>query len=962
MKRKLYSFLAIFLVIACMITMVGCEFNFSGTTTNHNYSNDWTSNDTAHWHECIDDGCTEISDYAEHTFDTGVENNGSVVYTCTTCQKQITISGYTATFVCDDNVSVVIYDSQDVSGEGSQTTAAYARDGETGSLLVDGNGQINFKVVLEDSYAVSSISITGAYNKIKNDPESDGSTDYYRITKVASNLTINITTTLESEATGYSVTFDIPEGVTVTVFDTQDITGEGTNVADGESVYAKTSAGVISKTGAEQVNFVISVPEGYEIDTVTAEGTYNKIKADPEGDGSSNYYRITKITSDVSVSITIKEITDENNDDITEDYDFDINYISGTQNAYSVVQNDNGEYTLTFNAISSDTVYQISGTLNGNIVIDVGDNYKFELELCGITITSEHNSPIVILSADKVTLTAKNGYVNNINDNRAEITDDEQYSSAIYSVVDLTLGGQGTLNVVSTNNKGIHTKDDLEVKKLTLNVTCKDNALKGNDSVTISSGILTLIASQGDGIKTSNSTVKYYDDGVTVKKIQGTISITGGTINIYSACDGIDAAYNVEISGTPTINIWTDKYSEYSEEVTNVEDDIYYIRSTTTSYKYSIYYYNSSTGDYVWKNSSSYKSVNAGMGRTYYYYQIDKPSGYTSMTVYVYSSSQSQGQSSSYVAKSSSMTLNSNYDTIAYSTNGRTGTASFGWTNYGASTQGGPGGMNEGNPNKGDYSTKGIKADNEILISGGTIYIKSYDDCIHTNNDVVLGDEDDANDDYYGTGNIVISGGTLTLYSCDDAIHADQDLTIKELANITVTSSYEGLEANRIFFNGGTVYVYATNDAANAATCNGKYTPLISMTGGYVDLATPSGDTDTMDSNGNITISAGTLVLKNGQTNGTSMTGGTLDLDGTLSITGGNIISIGCWCQEASMSSQASSTSTTLSSGTYTLKNSSGTEICSFTLSQSYKGYRIYCYGKSGTYYLYNGTSQILSF
>ncbi|MBR1677096.1 MAG: hypothetical protein IJ706_07305 [Clostridia bacterium] len=83
------------------------------------------------------------------------------------------------------------------------------------------------------------------------------------------------------------------------------------------------------------------------------------------------------------------------------------------------------------------------------------------------------------------------------------------------------------------------------------------------------------------------------------------------------------------------------------------------------------------------------------------------------------------------------------------------------------------------------------------------------------------------------------------------------------------------------------------------------------------------------------------------------------DLDGTLTVTGGNVISIGCWCNEAKMSYNAASTSTTLSSGTYTIQDASGNVIETFTLSSSYRGYRIYLYGKSGTYYLYRGTTLV---
>ena len=53
-----------------------------------------------------------------------------------------------------------------------------------------------------------------------------------------------------------------------------------------------------------------------------------------------------------------------------------IECISGTKNAYQMEGN-----TLTFTAAADETVYAVSGTFKGNIVIDVGDGVKFTLEL-----------------------------------------------------------------------------------------------------------------------------------------------------------------------------------------------------------------------------------------------------------------------------------------------------------------------------------------------------------------------------------------------------------------------------------------------------------------------------------------------------------------------------------------------------------------------------------------------------
>jgi len=472
--------------------------------------------------------------------------------------------------------------------------------------------------------------------------------------------------------------------------------------------------------------------------------------------------------------------------------------------------------TLTFSGLDANTVVSVSGEFDGRIVIDAGDSYKFEIELCGVTLFCTTAEPIEIKSGDTITITAKKDSKNYIYDlrNAVDSSDDTVHSSAIYATCDLNLSGKGELFVISSNNNGIHTKDDLKVKNLTLSVTCKDNALKGNDSVTITGGVLTLIAKAGDGIKTSNSDISSKGNQ------RGTVAISGGIVDIYAACDGIDAAYNAEISDEAIVNIYTDKYSPYSESVEtsdNENGNSRFIRFSSKNYNYSVKYYNSDT-DFKWVNAEFYKSVTGGRS-TYYYYSFKKLTGYSSVQIYIYSSGQAQGQDANYVVCTDNINWNGSYDTFALESRG--GSLSYNWTNYTTSVQGGPGGfgggpggMADGNKDKGDYSTKGIKADNEIIISGGTITVKSYDDAIHANNDTTL--ENNAKP----TGNVTISGGTLTLYSNDDGVHADGIVTISG-GTLSVTGSYEGIEGNTILVKGGSISVVSSDDGMNATATSG---------------------------------------------------------------------------------------------------------------------------------------------
>ncbi|MGN0814009.1 MAG: carbohydrate-binding domain-containing protein [Candidatus Coproplasma sp.] len=561
---------------------------------------------------------------------------------------------------------------------------------------------------------------------------------------------------------------------------------------------------------------------------------------------------------------------------------------SGTDLCYSVEEN-----TLTFSGITENSVYSLTGEFYGNIVIDATEDYKFELELNSFSITSYNECPINILSGDKVTLSAKKETENYIYDLREEV-DDEGISASVYAQCDLNVQGKGELYVKSVNNNGIHTKDDLALKNLTLQVDCKDNALKGNDSVTIESGNLILIARSGDGIKTSNSDVSSKGNQ------RGTVSIQGGSLLIYAACDGIDASYDVVISdetSVPDIRIYTDKYSEYSEEVTATSESVYYIRFNSTSYKYSIYYFNDENSG-EWCNSSDYTTVSAGMSK-YYYYPIAKPSGYSYLKVYIYSSSQEQGQGESYVACTDSLTVNNNYDTFALQSRGNS--LSYGWTNYSTSPTGGMGGMggpsNDGNTDKGDYSTKGLKADNQITISAGYIQISSYDDAIHANSDVALENGQSP------LGNVTVSGGTLALYTNDDGIHADGTVEITG-GEVCVGGSYEGIEGSFVRFVGGNVSVTASDDGVNGTATSGE---SIVVSGGtlYVCAGGDGLDSNSTTSYGGISFKGGkTVVISTGSADAS------IDSERGYNYSGGYVLAIG---KSGGMSSESTSCSPDLS-------------------------------------------------
>ena len=78
--------------------------------------------------------------------------------------------------------------------------------------------------------------------------------------------------------------------------------------------------------------------------------------------------------------------------------------------------------------------------------------------------------------------------------------------------------------------------------------------------------------------------------------------------------------------------------------------------------------------------------------------------------------------------------------------------------------------------------------------------------------------------------------------------------------------------------------ISASDDGINAAQKSDQYTPTYEQSGGEVTIVMGSGDTDGVDSNGNIYINGGTIDIS-GQS--------TFDYDGTAEYNGGSIIENG---------------------------------------------------------------------
>lgn len=212
-------------------------------------------------------------------------------------------------------------------------------------------------------------------------------------------------------------------------------------------------------------------------------------------------------------------------------------------------------------------------------------------------------------------------------------------------------------------------------------------------------------------------------------------------------------------------------------------------------------------------------------------------------------------------------------------------------------------------------SCKGIKSDSTLTIHDGEFIINSADDALHSN-------------EY-----ISILGGTFDIQTGDDGMHADTSLIVgseEEASNIDIDirNCYEGLEAGTIYVNSGNIHVNSTDDGVNAAGGKdgsgnngrpgegfnpgggrpggmgggpgGRLAASADAAGGSEYAIYVNGGTlyvkaagDGLDSNGDIYISGGNIIVYGAAAGGPGSDNFPFDHDGSFVITGGYIFGAG---------------------------------------------------------------------
>lgn len=397
-------------------------------------------------------------------------------------------------------------------------------------------------------------------------------------------------------------------------------------------------------------------------------------------------------------------------------------------------------------------------------------SYKCTLSLAGLSLANPSGAAINIANGKRIKISAKKNTENTLTDGTGG-----SQTGCIYSKGQIHLQGNGTLNVVGKTKHAIKSGDYIAIKNLTLNITgavadgisCNEYFLMESGSVSISGVGDDGIQCDLDGTTSTGETADHEDED------SGNIYIEGGTLKVAATAT---ASKGIKATGVLNIN-------ENSEATT--------VTITNSG--------GADTSDETDISSSAcLKSDKA----------IVIAGGTLTLT--------NTGQGGRAINSDGTLTIS-----------GGTINAQAQGSNYGSSGGGGgpggggrpgggggwPGGGGSSSPHK--YA-KGVKADGNITISGGTLNVYSKN-----------------HEGMESKGTITVSGGEVYAEASDDAINAASHLTVSGGRVCGYSTGNDGLDSNgNMYIKGGLVYAICKGSPEVALDANTEGGYKLYLTGG----------------------------------------------------------------------------------------------------------------------------------
>ena len=174
-------------------------------------------------------------------------------------------------------------------------------------------------------------------------------------------------------------------------------------------------------------------------------------------------------------------------------------------------------------------IYQLSGQ-SDNGEFHLTGEYKATLQLNGLTLTNPDSTAIHIKDGKRIKVSMAANTVNTLKDG----VNDSTSKGCFHCKGHTEFVGKGTLNVSSSFNHAIYSKEYVEVKNCTINVTgAKKDGIHCQEYCLISSGEVNISGVEDDGIQVelkdsvaTGQTLNHEDEN------SGNFYMTGGTLNI----------------------------------------------------------------------------------------------------------------------------------------------------------------------------------------------------------------------------------------------------------------------------------------------------------------------------------------------------------------------------------------------------------------------------------------------
>lgn len=515
------------------------------------------------------------------------------------------------------------------------------------------------------------------------------------------------------------------------------------------------------------------------------------------------------------------------------------------------------EVIVTSTAGLTDIAYSLSGTTSDGM-FKIYSDCDFTLQLNGVTITNQDGPAINIQADVTISVELVDGTTTTLTDGTTYTAppDDEDQKAAFFSEGQMLFSGtgslvvygqgddqhgldsdnyievkSGTISIASSTKDGIHTNEGFYQVDGSVHVTAGSDGIDAGDGpVELSGGDLTVLIEDDDR------------DGI---KCDGDVTISGGEIELTVNGDqskGINAGA-VQLTGGSVV-------IDTSGGVVLEESGSGYDPSYCTAIK---------TDDDVVLNGSE-------------------------MTI------TTSGEAGRGISSDGAILIYSGLMTVTSTGNGNTYTDETGATDA--------------------YHGPCMKADGDIIIKGGTVTVQhsgeggrgiSVDGTLTigtvdssptlavttTGAEISLdGDEATEAKTIKADGQVTIINGDITISSADDGIKSKVGIEING-GLIDIGNSIEGIEAPIIIVNDGEIHIDSSDDCLNATHGGGSESDdgsILTINGGDIALSAPSGDG--IDSNGNLTIAGGTVIV-HGPPNQPDLG---VDVNGDFVITGGYVV------------------------------------------------------------------------